>query len=130
MAQIESIVSGAPGSSSKEKEWTQRERELLEEIDSSIVWYNKFAQRNRIYHRILGVMMLVASVLAPTTVALTSSTSTSIQAIAGLPTTYIAIALTIFLALAECLRRFFTFEQMWASRWCNDPMPALFSWSR
>ena len=95
--------------------WLGREKQLLQEIDKSISYYSSCAWSARIYHRTVGVIVLVGSVFAPVAVASSAGTSTGFDlfSIDEHRSAQIALIITVVLALCEGLRRFFQFDQRW-----------------
>jgi Protein of unknown function (DUF4231) len=100
-----------------EKKWSERERTLLDSIDASIRYYTRCARTARIWHRIVGVVILICVVISPVAVVSTGTGAAGAGLSAfSIPTTAItaiAVASTIIVALAEGLRRTFQFEHRW-----------------
>ena len=98
-----------------ENAFRDREAHLLEEIDGDAIWCKRYSRKHMLWHRCLGMLVLICSVLAPVTVSSTLGKMGNEALFWGINIGYIAIGMTVILALAECIRRFFRFEQMWVS---------------
>lgn len=93
----------------------EREVTLLDEIRKTRHYYSKSAREAQLFHRVITIIVLIGSVIAP--VAVVSSTGTQ----AGLTLfginekfiAQIAVIVTIILALCEGLRRSFQFDMRW-----------------
>lgn len=106
------VVPHNPEETGPQHDWKKREEQLLKEVDHSIAWYRRFAARNRLSYRSFGLVVLICSVLAPI---LTASAESNPTLPFGVTVNQLALVITTTLALAEGMRRFFRFDQRWAS---------------
>lgn len=95
--------------------WRQREKDLIEDINTSIEYYSKQASRARGCHRTIGVTVLIGSVLAPVAVVSSAGTTAGLAlfGVADERLAQVAVVITIVLSLCEGLRRLFEFDQRW-----------------
>jgi Protein of unknown function (DUF4231) len=99
-----------------EAKWIERERALLSSVDGSIRYYTRCARRARIWHRVVGIVILICVVLAP--VAVVSGGKGGGLVSLRIPeeaVTAIAVLSTLLVAFAEGLRRTFQFDQRWTT---------------
>ncbi len=96
-----------------EAAWTDREKDLLLQIDNEIARYWGYAERTRRIARTMSVISLFCSVLAPVTV-ISSASNLSALSISQPVMAALSVLLTVLLAFVEGLRRIFGFDQRWA----------------
>ena len=102
-----------------ESRWREREEALLREIEASVAYYKNRATWSNLLHRIISIIVLIGSVVAP--VAVVSSSGAGSVPGAGLAVFGVgqqaiaqtAVAVTVVLAFCEGLRRLFQFDQRW-----------------
>lgn len=92
------------------QEWKEREKALIRRLDSTIERYSFRAEKARLRHRRIGIILLVCSVLAPIAVA---GGGGNISLVPPGVAQVLALALTIIVALSDGLRRMFRFDRQW-----------------
>jgi hypothetical protein len=102
----------------------RREERFLTKLNNNIAWYKLNAEKNRVWHHALSVIVIFLGVLAPLTVVGASgaigaaSAGTQNLTLLGVSTQTLAIIslfITLVLGIVEGLRRHFKFEQRWHS---------------
>jgi hypothetical protein len=96
------------------EQWLEREKAVLDNINSRIEFYSTWCEVNRLGQRVASIIVLICAVIAPVAVISTKASGLGILGFTEEAIKATALIVTVTLALTEGVRRVFRFDHRWA----------------